>query len=131
MAAQNNLPSIVAEGFKDATAYDAHRPSFPPTVVETFLKNLKVTGQSDLNIVEVASGTGKFTELLASRPERFTVKAIEPHQGMREKLADKDLPGVEVIDGSAEKMPVVDEWGDACIAAQVCDDSQCLSGTPS
>lgn len=131
MATQNDLPAIVAEGFKDASAYDAHRPSFPPTAVETFLQNLKIAGQTDLNIVEVASGTGKFTELLAARPERYAVKAIEPHQGMREKLEEKDLQAVEVIDGSAEKMPVGDDWGDACIAAQVCDESQVSTQTNS
>lgn len=120
MASHNNsgLPAVAQEGFKDAASYDAYRPSYPPEAVEKFLKNLKVADQYDAKIVEIASGTGKFTELLAQRPETFTIKAIEPHPGMREKLAQKDLPGVEVADGKAEKMPVEDEWGDACIAAQ-------------
>ncbi|KAI1858459.1 hypothetical protein JX265_005529 [Neoarthrinium moseri] len=118
MSSQSVLPSAAAEGFKDASAYDTHRPSYPAQAVETFLRNLKLAGQSDLNVVEIASGTGKFTEVLAQRSERFLIKAIEPHQGMREKLAEKDLPAVEVVDGSAAKMPVSDEWGDACIAAQ-------------
>lgn len=119
MSTHDSLPSVAREGFKDASAYDTHRPSYPPHAVETFLKNLKVAGQSESKIVEIASGTGKFTELLARRPERFEVKAIEPHQGMRERLVEKDLQAVEVVDGTAEKMPVGDEWGDACIAAQV------------
>lgn len=115
----HQLPSAAAQGFQDASAYDAHRPSYPPTAVEKFLANLKVAGQKpDTKIVELAAGTGKFTELLAQRPERFLVKAIEPHAGMRGKLVDKDLPAVEVVDGTAENMPVNAEWGDACIAAQ-------------
>ncbi|KAI0842307.1 S-adenosyl-L-methionine-dependent methyltransferase [Hypoxylon sp. FL0890] len=119
MASQtSSLPAQAEEGFKDAASYDAYRPSYPPEAVEKFLTNLKVAQQFDAKIVELASGTGKFTELLAQRPERFLVKAIEPHQSMREKLVQKDLPGVEVVDGKAEKMPIADEWGDACIAAQ-------------
>ncbi|OTB11823.1 hypothetical protein K445DRAFT_209782 [Daldinia sp. EC12] len=114
----SNLPTAAEEGFKDAASYDAYRPSYPPEAVDTFLTKLKVAEQFGSKIVEIASGTGKFTELLAKRPESFTVKAIEPHHGMREKLAQKDLTGVEVIDGKADKMPVEDEWGDACIAAQ-------------
>ncbi|KAK8088256.1 methyltransferase [Apiospora hydei] len=118
MASHTTLPSAAAEGFKDAASYDAHRPSYPPEVVESFLEALKITGQPDMNIVEVASGTGKFTELLAGRPERFLIKAIEPHEGMRGRLAEKDLSAVEVVDGTADKMPVSNDWGDACIAAQ-------------
>ncbi|KAI1373201.1 S-adenosyl-L-methionine-dependent methyltransferase [Hypoxylon crocopeplum] len=114
----SSLPAAAEEGFKDAASYDAHRPSYPPEAVEAFLARLNVANQTDTKIVEIASGTGKFTELLAQRPERFIVKAIEPHHSMREKLAQKDLPGVEVIDGKADKMPIEDEWGDACIAAQ-------------
>ncbi|KAI3320091.1 S-adenosyl-L-methionine-dependent methyltransferase [Xylariaceae sp. AK1471] len=118
MGAQSDLPTVAEEGFKDAAAYDAHRPSYPPEAVETFLQNLKVAGQDEVNVVEIASGTGKFTELLAARPERYSVKAVEPHGPMREKLAQKDLQGVEVLDGKADKMSVADEWGDVCIAAQ-------------
>lgn len=121
MASQSSLPEAAEEGFKDAASYDAFRPSYPPEAVQAFLEKLKVADLDEAKIVEIASGTGKFTELLAQRPERFTVKAIEPHAGMRDKLAQKDLKGIEVIDGKADKMPVGDEWGDACIAAQVSD----------
>ncbi|KAJ8124955.1 hypothetical protein O1611_g8685 [Lasiodiplodia mahajangana] len=118
MTSQSDLPAVAEEGFKDATAYDTHRPNYPPEAVEKFLQNLKISGQDEVNIVEIASGTGKFTEVLAVRPERFSVKAVEPHGPMRDKLAQKDLQGVEVLDGKADKMPVDDEWGDVCIAAQ-------------
>ncbi|KAI0135124.1 S-adenosyl-L-methionine-dependent methyltransferase [Daldinia grandis] len=119
MASQgSNLPAAAEEGFKDAASYDAYRPSYPPEAVDAFLTKLNIAQQFGSNIVEIASGTGKFTELLAQRPESFTIKAIEPHHGMREKLAQKDLAGVEVIDGKADKMPIEDEWGEACIAAQ-------------
>lgn len=123
MASQGNLPTAAEDGFADAVAYDTHRPNYPPDAVEAFLQNLKVSGQDEMNIVEVASGTGKFTQILAARPERYSVKAIEPHGPMREKLAQKDLQGVEVLNGKAENMPVDSEWGDVCIVAQVRSDT--------
>ncbi|KAJ3555261.1 hypothetical protein NPX13_g10390 [Xylaria arbuscula] len=115
---ENNLPSAAQEGFKDATAYDIHRPNYPPEAVEIFLQSLNLAGQDEMNVVELASGGGKFTEVLAARPERYTIKAVEPHGPMRDKLVEKDLPGVEVLNGKADKMPVEGEWGDACIVAQ-------------
>jgi 16S rRNA A1518/A1519 N6-dimethyltransferase RsmA/KsgA/DIM1 with predicted DNA glycosylase/AP lyase activity len=122
MSSQSNLPAAAEEGFKDAAAYDTHRPNYPPEAVEKFLQNLNIAGQEEVNVVEIASGTGKFTEVLAARPERYSVKAVEPHGPMREKLAQKDLQGVEVLNGKADEMPVDDEWGDVCIAAQVSSD---------
>ncbi|KAI0409631.1 methyltransferase [Xylaria palmicola] len=118
MASQGNLPSAAEDGFKDAAAYDVHRPNYPPNAVEAFLRTLRVAGEDRINVVEIAAGTGKFTELLAARPERYTVKAVEPHASMRNKLAQKDLPGVEVLEGKADKMPIQSEWGDVCIVAQ-------------
>ncbi|KAI0432162.1 S-adenosyl-L-methionine-dependent methyltransferase [Xylaria sp. FL1042] len=119
MDPESNLPAVAQEGFKDAAAYDTHRPNYPPEAVETFLQHLNIAGAEDeVNVVEIASGTGKFTEILAARPERCAVKAVEPHGPMRDKLAKKDLPGVEVLNGKAEKIPVSDEWGDVCIVAQ-------------
>ncbi|TRX96729.1 hypothetical protein FHL15_002395 [Xylaria flabelliformis] len=119
MTSLSNLPAAAEEGFKDAHSYDTHRPNYPPEAVDAFLQNLKIASQDEtVNIVEIASGTGKFTQLLAARPERYSVKAVEPHGPMRDKLAQKDLPGVEVLNGKADKMPVDDEWGDVCIAAQ-------------
>lgn len=112
------LAKEAAKGFANASAYDAYRPSYPPEAVEALLKQLHVAGQPHANVVEIASGTGKFTEQLAARPESYNVVAIEPHAGMRAELERKALRDVEVVDGHAAKMPVGDEWGDACIAAQ-------------
>ncbi len=126
MVSKNTIPVAAAEGFKNASAYDANRPSYPEEAVDAFLAALMVADNPEAAIVEVASGTGKFTELLAARPERFLVKAVEPHGSMRVKLTEKDLPGVEVLAGKAEKMPVAAEWGDACVAAQVSFDVHSL-----
>jgi ubiquinone/menaquinone biosynthesis C-methylase UbiE len=119
MSTSDTLHETASEGFKDANSYDAYRPSYPSEAVERFLKHLGLLDKAHANIVEVAAGTGKFTELLASRHEGFDIVAVEPHTLMREKLAKKELSCVKVVEGFAAKMPVEDEWGDACIVAQV------------
>jgi SAM-dependent methyltransferase len=119
MAPPDMLHKGASEGFKNAGAYDTYRPSYPPDAVEAFLKQLGIVDWAHANVVEVAAGTGKFTEKLVDRHENFHVVAVEPHELMREKLSAKDLQDVKVVEGFAAKMPVEDEWGDACIAAQV------------
>ncbi len=99
MTASFALPTAAAEGFKDAKAYDAHRPSYPPDAVESFLRHLHLADKANLNVVEIASGTGKFTELLAARHESFNIVAVEPHEGMRNQLTAKKLAGVTTLDG--------------------------------
>lgn len=74
----------------------------------------------DASVVDLAAGTGKFTELLASRPEGYKVTAVEPHADMRGVLEAKQLKGVEVVDGLSAAMPSIkDETVDAVVAAQV------------
>jgi ubiquinone/menaquinone biosynthesis C-methylase UbiE len=118
MSNEYQLPIAASEGFKDANAYDAYRPSYLPETVESLLRHLKIADRPNANIVEIASGTGKFTELLAKRHESYNIHAVEPHQGMVSQLVAKRLPNVKVTDGHAAKMPVEDGWADACIAAQ-------------
>ena len=69
-------------------------------------------------IVEIGSGTGKFTELLVARPEKFELIAVEPHEGMRGALVKKNL-GIKTLDGDAASIPLEEGWADALIAAQV------------
>ena len=120
-----------ATGFHNAKAYDAHRPSYPPAAVSSFLSDLGLAGVAPgARVLEVAAGTGKFTEVLAARDERFEVVATEPLEGMRGELAGKGLD-VEVRAGSAAGLPVGDGWADACIAAQVGGSWRCFySGCP-
>ncbi|KAL8304283.1 hypothetical protein RB597_004480 [Gaeumannomyces tritici] len=112
------MPKAASEGFKDGKAYDAHRPSYLPEAVQALVEKLKVAGKPGARIIEVGSGTGKFTEVLARRPENFEIVAIEPLDSMRKQLEDKNLDGVKVLDGQATLLPVEGAWGDACIVAQ-------------
>lgn len=116
------LAHTAAEGFKDASAYDAHRPAYPPEAVQRLLEHMGLADRAHARVVEVAAGTGKFTEALAARHEGFEVVAAEPHPDMRGALEAKGLRGVSVRGGAAEDMRggagVEDGWGDGCIAAQ-------------
>jgi ubiquinone/menaquinone biosynthesis C-methylase UbiE len=119
MATQFALDNRAQRGFQNASKYDTHRPSYPAEAVEKLLTHLGVAGQKNARIVDLACGTGKFTELVARREEEYEVVGVEPHEAMREELVGKKLRGVRVEDGDAAHMPIEEGWGDALIAAQV------------
>lgn len=119
MSSSSGLNPHAQTGFANSAAYDQHRPSFPAKSVEELLENVRVLSNTGARVVDLAAGTGKFTELLARRHEQFQVLAVEPHADMRRVLEEKKLNGVEVMDGVAAKMPLEDESVDAVIAAQV------------
>lgn len=67
----SSIPSASTKGFED----------YPPEAMTRFLKHLQVDGVKCARIVDLAAGTGKFTELLAARDEVFDILAVEPHNG--------------------------------------------------
>lgn len=89
--------------------YDTIRPSYPIEAARWML------GDRPVRVVDVGAGTGIFTRVLSSLGH--DVVAVEPDPGMRQKLAAK-TPGVEVIEGSAESIPLDDASVDAVVAAQ-------------
>ena len=116
----STINPIAQSGFANATSYDTHRPSYPPDAVQPFLQHLEVENALHAHIVDLAAGTGKFTEILARREEDYEILAVEPHSGMREVLKKKGLKGVKVVEGTATEMPAVEEqWADAVVVAQV------------
>ncbi|KAH0436816.1 hypothetical protein CcaCcLH18_04142 [Colletotrichum camelliae] len=106
------------KGFSDAASYDAYRPSYPPEATQRFLSHLKIADFAHANVVDLAAGTGKLTEVLAARHESFNVVAVEPHVEMRAELERKALKRTVVSDGFAAKVPLEEEWGDACVVGQ-------------
>ncbi|ROW16194.1 hypothetical protein VPNG_01763 [Cytospora leucostoma] len=120
------LAHTAAEGFKDGKAYDAHRPAYPAAAVQRLLEHMRLAGRPHARVVEVAAGTGKFTEALAARHEGFEVVAVEPHPDMRRELEAKGLRGVSVRDGTAEDMrtrsAVEDGWGDGFATNEALDE---------
>lgn len=77
----SSIPSVSNKGFQNASSYDQYRPSYPHEAVTRFLEHLQVSGVKGARIVDLAAGTGKFTELLADRDEGFEILAVEPHNG--------------------------------------------------
>ena len=115
-----SIHSASTEGFKNASSYEKHRPSYPPEAVESLLWHLQVNGVEGARILDLAAGTGKFTEILSRRGENYEIIAVEPHEGMRDELKKKMLRGVKVMEGEAKNMNGVDSQSiDAVIAAQV------------
>ncbi|RGP74321.1 2-heptaprenyl- -naphthoquinone [Fusarium longipes] len=107
-------------GFDDAKSYDTYRPSYPSAAVTNILGRLGLEGQPGAKIIDLAAGTGKFTELLAARPEGYEIIAVEPLDSMRNNLEAKQLPKVDVQPGTATDMKhVSDGWADGCIIAQI------------
>ncbi|KAJ9645090.1 hypothetical protein H2199_003094 [Coniosporium tulheliwenetii] len=112
------LDSRAQSGFSKSSLYDQHRPSYPANAVDMLLDAVRVAGIPGASIVDLGAGTGKFTELLAKRDERYDILAVEPHEHMRKELERKALDNVTVKDGLSTSIPVADETVDAVIAAQ-------------
>ncbi|KAH7023081.1 S-adenosyl-L-methionine-dependent methyltransferase [Ilyonectria destructans] len=119
MASTHVIHDAASKGFHNASSYDAHRPSYGDAAVSSLLKHLGLEGEPQSRIVDLGAGTGKFTEVLAARPEEFEIIAVEPLDSMRETLAEKQLKGVETRAGTASNMETVETgWADGCIVAQ-------------
>ena len=115
-----SVSDAATKGFTNALAYDANRPSYPPKAVEALLERLQICGFQGARVVDLAAGTGKFSEMLSARVEDYEIIAVEPHPEMRSQLEGKRLRRVSLIDGSATKMSVESQTADAVVAAQVC-----------
>ena len=108
-----------SETAKAGSAYDQYRPTYSATIVQTLLENLGLDGRRGAKVLDLAAGTGKFTEVLAARDEQFEIVAVEPQDDMRQVLADKKLARVTVERGTADSIPLEDSAVDAVICAQV------------
>lgn len=103
-----------AGGFQRGAAdYERGRPEYPPAAIELLARELHLG--PGRRVVELAAGTGKLTRALVGLGAE--VVAVEPVAGMREQLT-RAVPGVEVLDGTAEHLPLPDESVDAVLVAQ-------------
>jgi SAM-dependent methyltransferase len=103
-----------AQGFDStADAYERARPSYPAEAVA------HVVGRGAIGpgrrVLDLAAGTGKLTRLLV--PSGAEVVAVEPVAGMRDRLVAA-LPDVEVLDGTAEALPLPAASVDVVTVAQ-------------
>jgi len=89
--------------------YERGRPGYPS-------KSVDVVGvPPSATVLDLGAGTGKLTRLLIGRFAH--VIAVEPDDQMR-RLHGLNCPDVEVLEGNAEEIPIVDRAVDAVFAAQ-------------
>jgi SAM-dependent methyltransferase len=93
--------------------YERARPSYPPESIAVLRRELGIGPGT--RVCDLAAGTGKLTRLLAATGA--DVVAVEPVPGMRDQLAET-TPEVEVLDGTAEAIPLPDASVDALTVAQ-------------
>ena len=97
-----------AEGFeRGAGDYERARPSYPADAVGLRRRTRSRCGPGT-RVLDLAAGTGKLTRLLV--PSGADVVAVEPVAAMRAELVAA-VPGVEVLDGTAEAIPLADALG--------------------
>src|SRR5262249_12980629 len=92
-----------------AGAYGRGRPPYPATAVDWLIR------AGAAHVLDLGAGTGKLTRQLAGRG--LDVTAVEPSEGMREQLR-RAVPGVPVLEGTAERIPLPGGSVDAVLVAQ-------------
>lgn len=100
-------------GFTDGARYDAARPDYPAAALDWITAGLGLGASS--RVLDLGAGTGIMARQLLGRVG--AVVAVEPSAGMRDVMV-ASLPGVEVLDGSAEEIPLPDASVDAVVVAQ-------------
>lgn len=93
--------------------YERARPTYPPAAIDALQAELGVGPGT--RVCDLAAGTGKLTRLLTATGA--TVVAVEPVPGMRAQL-EAVVAGVEVLDGTAERIPLADASVDVVTVAQ-------------
>jgi SAM-dependent methyltransferase len=108
------LHRAAATGFETAAAdYEAARPGYPGDAIYWLVEQLRLDDATTL--LDLAAGTGKLTRLLSPLVGRTI--AVEPVKAMRDKLHEV-LPHAEVLEGTAESLPVDGGAVDAVTVAQ-------------
>ncbi|HJW23111.1 MAG TPA: class I SAM-dependent methyltransferase [Candidatus Limnocylindrales bacterium] len=103
-----------AKGFQaGAEAYERGRPAYAPEAVDRLIAELGIGSAS--RVLDLAAGTGKLTRMLLATGA--AIVAVEPVGGMRRAFV-KAVPGVEILDGTAESIPLADASVDAVTVGQ-------------
>jgi ubiquinone/menaquinone biosynthesis C-methylase UbiE len=93
-----------------AEAYERSRPQYTPEGLAWIAERLPLH-----RVLDLGAGTGKLTRQLAALGA--DVVAVEPGAEMR-AVFRRVLPGVELLDGSAEAIPLANESVDAVAVGQ-------------
>jgi SAM-dependent methyltransferase len=100
-------------GFAAAERYERGRPDYPATAIARIVSALDL--RPGRAVLDLAAGTGKLTRLLV--PSGARVVAVEPVHEMRLALGER-VRGIEVLAGTAERIPLADGSVDAVTVAQ-------------
>jgi SAM-dependent methyltransferase len=92
-----------------AEAYERGRPPYPSEAIDWLLP------EHATRVLDLGAGTGKLTRQLRERG--LEVIAVEPSAGMRDQLR-RAVPGVPVLGGKAEQLPLATGSVDAILVAQ-------------
>jgi SAM-dependent methyltransferase len=92
-----------------AEAYERGRPPYPSAAID-WLVPAHAT-----RVLDLGAGTGKLTRQLRERG--LDVIAVEPSAGMRDQLR-RAVPGVQVLGGKGEQLPLAAGSVDAILVAQ-------------
>jgi ubiquinone/menaquinone biosynthesis C-methylase UbiE len=110
----SSIPREAAVGFQRGAAdYERGRPGYPEAAIALLARELGIGPGK--RVMDLAAGTGKLTRALVGLGA--DVVAVEPVAGMREQLI-RAVPDAEVLDGTAEHLPVADATVHAVLVAQ-------------
>lgn len=108
------IHEAAAKGFSaGADAYERGRPDYAPEAVATLVRELGIG--PEVRVLDLAAGTGKLTRQLVDTGAQLV--AVEPIAEMRAKLVAA-APGVEALDGTAERIPLPNHSVDAVVVGQ-------------
>lgn len=96
-----------------ADVYERGRPDYPKAGVRRLVQRLDL--RPGRTVLDLAAGTGKLTRLLV--PSGANVLASEPIPEMRAEL-ERRVPAAIALGGTAERIPLVDQYVDAVTVAQ-------------
>ncbi|MGW6374822.1 class I SAM-dependent methyltransferase [Rhodococcus sp. NPDC055112] len=108
------VDSRAASGFSAvAEDYETGRPTYAAVSIDQIFTHLGLSGSSC--VLDLAAGTGQLSRLFRSRVG--SVIAVEPMHGMREQIKTT-APGVTVLAGTAESIPLPDADVDAVVVGE-------------
>ncbi|MDR2307505.1 MAG: methyltransferase domain-containing protein [Paucimonas sp.] len=109
-----DVHSAASTGYaRQSGNYEQGRPDYPQALLGWLGDTLGIA--RDTQVLDLGAGTGKFTRLLAQLGPRLT--AVEPVAAMRAQFCAQ-LPGVPVLDGTAQHLPLADASQQVVVCAQ-------------
>lgn len=107
---ERNDKAVHARAFDQAASvYEASRPSYPQAAVDWLVPS------GARQALDLGAGTGKLTRLLVARG--LDVTAVDPSREMLDEL-ERALPGIPVLIGTGEEIPVEAASVDVVVSAQ-------------